>query len=87
MPVPHKCPNTAFQPLRGTRMLPSPQDGHKPPHNAKQVASRFGAMAWVKAYVIGREKPAVKLKVATPFSKPFDANGIGSGTLSMIYAW
>ena len=37
-------------------MPPSPQDGHKPPYNAKQAVSRFWAVGRLKASVSLAEK-------------------------------
>jgi len=75
----HKRPNTAFYPLRGAQMPPSPQDGHKLPHNAKQMALWLWALPGRGLTVIGREKSKKVRRELPSFSQTFASNGIGPG--------
>ena len=60
-------------------MPPDPQDGHKPPHNAKQGASRFGAVVRLEDYGHWQRTPRQKIGVHH-FSILVGVNGIAPET-------
>ena len=59
--IAYKGRNTAFRCLGGVRMPPSSQAGHKPPHDAKQAASRFQAVTQNELYGYWQRKTCQKI--------------------------